>query len=39
LTNGFQKAIEKEYNDLKRCKTFKTIPKEEAKNEQILPLK
>ena len=39
LTTGFQKAIEKEYNDLKRCGTFKTILKEEANNEQILPLK
>jgi len=39
LTAGFLKAIEKEYNDLKRCRTFKTVPKEEAANKQILPLK
>jgi len=39
LTTGFQKAIEKEYNDLKRRGTFETIPKEEVYNEQILPLK
>jgi len=39
LTTGFQKAIEKEYNDLKRQGTFKTVPKAEACNEQILPLK
>jgi len=39
LTTGFQKAIEKEYNDLKRQGTFKTVPKVEAGNEQILPLK
>jgi hypothetical protein len=31
--------MEKEYNDLKRCGTFKTVPKEEVNNEQILPLK
>ena len=31
--------MEKEYNDLKRRGTFKTVPKEEASNEQILPLK
>jgi len=39
LTTGFQKAIEKEYNDLKRRGIFKTVPKAEAGNEQILPLK
>ena len=39
LTAGFQKAIKKEYNDLKRCGTFKTVPKEEVSNEQILLLK
>jgi len=31
--------MEKEYNDLKRQGTFETVPKEEAYNEQILPLK
>ena len=31
--------MEKEYNDLKRRETFKIVPKEEASNEQILPLK
>jgi hypothetical protein len=39
LTTSFQKAIEKEYNNLKRYKIFKTVLKEEAGNEQILPLK
>jgi len=39
LTTGFQKVIEKEYNDLKRQGTFKTVLKEEATNDQILPLK
>jgi hypothetical protein len=39
LTAGFQKAIKKEYNDLKRYKTFKTVLKKEVGNEQILPLK
>jgi len=39
LTTSFQKAIEKEYNNLKRQGTFKIVPKEEASNEQILPLK
>jgi len=39
LTTGFLKAIEKEYNDLKRCGTFKTVLKEAAANEQILLLK
>jgi hypothetical protein len=39
LTAGFQKAMEKEYNNLKRRKTFKTVPKEEANNKQILLLK
>jgi hypothetical protein len=39
LTTGFQKAMEKEYNDLKRRGTFKVIPKEEASNKQILLLK
>jgi hypothetical protein len=32
-------AIKKEYNDLKRRGTFKIVLKEEASNEQILPLK
>ena len=31
--------MEKEYNNLKRRKTFKIVPKAEARNEQILPLK
>jgi hypothetical protein len=31
--------MEKEYNDLKRWGTFKSVLKEEANNEQILPLK
>jgi len=31
--------MEKEYTDLKRRGTFKTVPKVEAYNEQILPLK
>jgi hypothetical protein len=31
--------MEKEYNNLKHRGTFKTIPKEEANNKQILPLK
>ena len=31
--------MEKEYNDLKRRETFKTVPKAEASNKQILPLK
>jgi len=31
--------MEKEYNDLKRRGTFKTVLKEEVYNEQILPLK
>jgi len=31
--------MEKEYNDLKRRGTFKTVLKEEATNDQILPLK
>ena len=39
LTVGFQKAIEKEYNNLKYYKIFKTVPKEEVSNKQILPLK
>ena len=39
LTASFQKAIEKEYNDLKCCKIFKTVLKEEVGNEQILLLK
>ena len=39
MTAGFLKAIEKEYNDLKRRGTFKTVPKVAAANEQILPLK
>ena len=39
LTAGFQIAMEKEYNDLKRRGTFKTVPKAEACNEQIFPLK
>ena len=39
LTAGFQIAMEKEYNDLKRRGTFKTVQKAEACNEQILPLK
>jgi hypothetical protein len=39
LTISFQKAIEKEYNDLKCYKIFKTILKEEVNNKQILPLK
>ena len=39
MTAGFLKAIEKEYNNLKRHGTFKTIPKVTAANEQILPLK
>jgi hypothetical protein len=39
LTTGFQKAIEKEYNDLKRHRIFKMVLKEEAGNKQILPLK
>ena len=36
---GFQKAIEKEYNDLKCCGIFKTVLKKEVNNKQILPLK
>ena len=39
LTAGFQKAMEKEYNNLKCCGMFKTVPKEEVSNEQILLLK
>ena len=39
LTASFQKAIEKEYNNLKRHRIFKTVPKEEVSNKQILPLK
>ena len=39
LTTGFQKAIKKEYNDLKRRKTFKTVLKEEVGNKQIFLLK
>ena len=39
LTTGFQMAMEKEYNNLKCRGTFKTVPKAEASNEQILPLK
>ena len=31
--------MEKEYNDLKRRRTFKIVLKEEASNKQILPLK
>ena len=31
--------MEKEYNDLKRQRIFKTVLKEEATNDQILPLK
>jgi hypothetical protein len=31
--------MEKEYNNLKRQGIFKIVPKEEASNEQILPLK
>ena len=31
--------MEKEYNDLKCYKTFKTVLKEEAGNKQILSLK
>jgi hypothetical protein len=31
--------MEKEYNDLKRRGIFKTVPKEEAGNEQIFLLK
>ena len=31
--------MEKEYNNLKRCKIFKTVLKEKASNKQILPLK
>ena len=31
--------MEKEYNNLKQRGTFKTVPKEEATNKQILPLK
>ena len=31
--------MEKEYNDLKRRRMFKTVLKEEANNEQILLLK
>jgi hypothetical protein len=33
LTTGFQKAMEKEYNNLKRRGIFKIILKEEASNE------
>jgi hypothetical protein len=32
-------AIEKEYNNLKRCGIFKTVLKEEVNNKQILLLK
>jgi hypothetical protein len=39
LTASFQKAIEKEYNNLKYYGMFKTILKEEVSNKQILPLK
>ena len=39
LITSFQKAIKKEYNDLKYCKIFKTVPKEEVSNKQILLLK
>ena len=39
LTTSFKKAIEKEYNNLKRRGTFKTILKAEACNKQILLLK
>jgi hypothetical protein len=39
LTANFQKAIKKEYNNLKHCKTFKMVLKEEVGNKQILPLK
>ena len=31
--------MEKEYNNLKRHKMFKTVLKEEVSNKQILPLK
>jgi hypothetical protein len=39
LTTSFQKAIEKEYNNLKRHRTFKMVLKKEVGNKQILPLK
>jgi hypothetical protein len=39
LTTSFQITMEKEYNDLKYYKIFKTIPKAEACHEQILSLK
>ena len=31
--------MEKEYNNLKHYKTFKTVPKKEVSNKQIFPLK
>jgi hypothetical protein len=39
LTTNFQKAIKKEYNNLKRHGTFKIVLKKKAGNKQILPLK
>ena len=39
LTAGFEKAIKKEYNDLKCCRTFKTVLKGKVSNKQILLLK
>jgi hypothetical protein len=39
LTTSFQKAMEKEYNNLKCYGIFKTVLKEEVNNKQILLLK
>jgi hypothetical protein len=39
LITNFEKAIEKEYKNLKYYKIFKTGLKEEVNNKQILPLK
>ena len=39
MTTGFQKAMEKEYNNFKYHKTFKTVLKEEVSNKQIFLLK
>ena len=39
MTAGFLKAIEKEYNNLKRRGTFKTVLKVAVANKQILLLK
>ena len=39
LTASFQKAIEKEYNNLKYYKIFRTVLKEKVGNEQIFLLK